>query len=483
MRNPFAGYGTTVRGERLVGRESELTLIGARLADGCGSVSVVGLPRVGKTSLVTECLRRIREDQPDRAVARLNAAAVPNGSVLLGAMLDETVLSVLTHRPEVEAELADIIALPVSSSYESYRRARRGFTRLRRLGIESVVAIDEFDAVRTYEGAGQTIQQLREILDERWRTGVSAVLISRRSLGAIEEQVADVSTLHGVCEHHHLRPLDEEGVAAIRRRAGNLLSDAGTPQDVWELTGGHPYLAEMVLCHAVDRGSVEAGWRACLAEFFVFYGHLRKLLAEDDLFSPLIQVAVGPEWSIRQGAVERLLAYGLIRPVDRGVDHGYRGWSAHFQEYLEKQSRETSSWELWSETERALRGLIEATFIRQYDDEWIERLAKKHSAIRTVVADWQDKRERERRQFGAQAAESLLSYAYPKELELLLFKEWELFQPRLGKDKTYWSQRFNLLSSFRNPTAHNREVPHFLVKEAGAYCEEILALIQSPVVT
>ncbi|MCB9629735.1 MAG: ATP-binding protein, partial [Sandaracinaceae bacterium] len=258
MRNPFAGYGTTVRGERLVGRESELTLIGARLADGCGSVSVVGLPRVGKTSLVTECLRRIREDQPDRAVARLNAAAVPNGSVLLGAMLDETVLSVLTHRPEVEAELADIIALPVSSSYESYRRARRGFTRLRRLGIESVVAIDEFDAVRTYEGAGQTIQQLREILDERWRTGVSAVLISRRSLGAIEEQVADVSTLHGVCEHHHLRPLDEEGVAAIRRRAGNLLSDAGTPQDVWELTGGHPYLAEMVLCHAVDRGSVEA---------------------------------------------------------------------------------------------------------------------------------------------------------------------------------------------------------------------------------
>ena len=54
--NPYADFGGTVTGTRFIGREAELRTIASRVfgAGGFGSIAVVGLPRIGKTSLVSE---------------------------------------------------------------------------------------------------------------------------------------------------------------------------------------------------------------------------------------------------------------------------------------------------------------------------------------------------------------------------------------------------------------------------------------------
>ena len=62
---------------------------------------------------------------------------------------------------------------------------------------------------------------------------------------------------------------------------------------------------------------------------------------------------------------------------------------------------------------------------------------------------------------------------------MLLFKEWNLFKSKMIKDKSYWVERFNLLSSFRNPVAHSREVPNHLKIVARGYCEELLGLLET----
>ena len=62
MANPFADFGATIYGKRFIGRNHELRLIDSRLFSeaGFGALAVIGLPRVGKTSLLLEAgIRKI----------------------------------------------------------------------------------------------------------------------------------------------------------------------------------------------------------------------------------------------------------------------------------------------------------------------------------------------------------------------------------------------------------------------------------------
>ena len=50
--NPFADFGSIVYGQRFVGREKELNVIAQRvLGDNYGNLAIMGLPRIGKSSL------------------------------------------------------------------------------------------------------------------------------------------------------------------------------------------------------------------------------------------------------------------------------------------------------------------------------------------------------------------------------------------------------------------------------------------------
>ena len=53
--NPFADYGSIVRGDRFVGRKKELNTIKQRvLGPNYGNLAIMGLPRIGKSSLAWE---------------------------------------------------------------------------------------------------------------------------------------------------------------------------------------------------------------------------------------------------------------------------------------------------------------------------------------------------------------------------------------------------------------------------------------------
>ena len=60
--NLFAGYGKTVHGESFVGRETEIKKIQQRLfSREFGNLSIVGLPKIGKSSLAYHSLFFQRE--------------------------------------------------------------------------------------------------------------------------------------------------------------------------------------------------------------------------------------------------------------------------------------------------------------------------------------------------------------------------------------------------------------------------------------
>jgi hypothetical protein len=235
----------------------------------------------------------------------------------------------------------------------------------------------------------------------------------------------------------------------------------------------------MILCHSWDYRSVEAGIDTSMSGMLDHYRHLRSLLEEDGLFEQLLQATVGPRWNLEMEAVERLTRYGVMRRVADADDYRFRGWSEHFQSFLEKCAREMPFWDIWRQTENTLRDLIETVCEQVFGSQWISVLEKRHSSLAMAIAECTSRMQKEQRHFGLSASDRLLEYTYPMELWAIIAAEWQHFRTILGQDKRYWNERFNMLSKLRNPTAHNREhvIPGHELAIAQGYCKELLAVI------
>ena len=62
LNNPFADFGSIVFGQRFVGREKELNAIAQRvLGDNYGNLAIMGLPRIGKSSLAWQGIMTKKE--------------------------------------------------------------------------------------------------------------------------------------------------------------------------------------------------------------------------------------------------------------------------------------------------------------------------------------------------------------------------------------------------------------------------------------
>jgi hypothetical protein len=58
-QNPFSDYGQIVKGSRFAGRKEEVQKIHNRvLGEAYGNIAIMGMPRIGKSSLVWNALCR-----------------------------------------------------------------------------------------------------------------------------------------------------------------------------------------------------------------------------------------------------------------------------------------------------------------------------------------------------------------------------------------------------------------------------------------
>lgn len=480
--NPYAGYGNIAIGDRFVGRESEIERLQKRLLPGAGSVSVIGEPRIGKSSLVKEAIRRSeRESLAAHPIVWINLATIPSGSLLLNGIVEDTLQFLQDGDTPLPSGLESILDSKSDTTYDAFRRCNRLFKRLMKSNIQTLLVIDEFDAVRQYDDASNVIQSLRELIYHQYATGLSAIFISRRSLLALELQVGDVSTLNGVCEQQYLGPFDENSVKAMAHRCSPFWLLADTELELLNsITGGHPFLTEMLLCSSFPNTSIEEGFKIIAADFFDYYEHLQQLLREDGLFEQLVQITVGPTWSVNIGSVDRLLRYGLIKSTSSNQNQLERlvAWSDHFQSYLEKCSRDIPIWPLWHETEKCIRSFIENICSEAYGENWLNMLKARHKSVSETIDECEKRLELEKKKFPLAGMQYILYYTYPMDLWQIISAEWQIFSPKLKHDKNYWAQRFQHLAKIRTPTAHIREyvIPEQDVMLAQAMCKELIDL-------
>lgn len=64
LNNPFADYGKIIHGDRFIGRIPEIRAIEQRVIgrEKYGNLAIMGLPRVGKTSLAWQAIMEKKDD-------------------------------------------------------------------------------------------------------------------------------------------------------------------------------------------------------------------------------------------------------------------------------------------------------------------------------------------------------------------------------------------------------------------------------------
>lgn len=469
--NPFGGRGAPVSGSRLVGRGLLLDRLIMRISSEA-HCSIVGLPRMGKTSLAREMLRRL-----DTA-----AAGLVSGYVTLDAIRGPIQAYTRILEETSPDTLDDLIHPRTRDHDEAYESFLRVLRKRRRSGEKSVIVIDEMDAIVRdgFADAPLFVSRLRELANDRDRFGITFVYISRRSLDMIQGAV-DCSTLAGLCEVVYLKPLERDGVDALCMRSPISVDNSGR-EALWQITGGHPYLAEVVMCEAVDKGgsllnakAIEAAQHEQSHEFTNQYRHLGTLLSQDQMFDAMCELAVGPRWrTFEPHTVSLLKHYGILRGSDETAG-GVECFSQHFREYLALLTRSTPSWILLGDAERQLRFLVQERMVDSYGNDWFDRLRTKLPKLSDALDKLIQQRVREKRMFGDAASDFILDYAYIGDLKDLVFAEWEKYRAVLGGAKADWERRFQEIMKVRNPMAHHRCVPADVLQEAERSCKVLLS--------
>lgn len=487
--NPHADFGGTVTGARFVGRESELRAIANRVfgAGGFGSIAVVGLPRIGKTSLVSEAIRRAEENSSiwrKTIVVRLNVGTVDSIGSLFRSLIEDlrdTLRERGFHDDLIDRRIAEAINTPDLD----FGAVRRVFKAIRQADIRPVCILDEFDAGRrVFEDTPQCFHWLRELCSNP-EFKAAVVIVAKRRLQDVARLAGHESDYWAnVLLTLPLKPLLDGDVSEFIARLeeeGVGLSNANRTQ-LLALCGGHPYLLDAFAYHAwnlIDRGgetSVDWIEATCGTLLYEYFEQVSTVLEDGPMLSTAVQVFVGPQWDVTPGDLDALYELGIAVRDEDGLP---RAFSREFEEYLRLAERDIDVWSLWRETEQVLRKVLELHLERAFGTNWSDELCKARPKHRAAVESWQEKREKERSRFGPRAETSLLAYTYPMDLFELMVIDWmRLGAPLLGPDKQSWALKFRVLSRVRIPLAHNREraVSEGERDQARGICQEILDL-------
>ena len=370
ITNPYAGYGFIVAGPEFVGRTTAISSIRNRTFTSLetASVSIVGPPRVGKSSLA-----RHVQDQLATGRSVRGLTFVPVWITVSGCDSEQSLFRELAYAIQTWMSDRDLHTDRLEPLYESLSgavswddmrmRMRTYLRRLRWLQYQVVAVLDEFDAARNVFRRSAPYEFLRALAYEP-DVRVALITTSRRGLAEIVvRSTPELSTFPQIFGLPiTLGGFDARELAALIARSPHIGADLADPLSAWlsRETGGQPFLASALLAVLHDRWVNDGvpppaelphhlgeAVTACSELTVLHHEQMLELLRDEDRLHTLLEVLFGPQVTAQPQDAERLAKEGIIRPTA----DGWTGFSENFQEYLGLLERRSDDWSFWQLTE------------------------------------------------------------------------------------------------------------------------------------
>lgn len=528
--NPFVRNNTPVNKGQFIGREDEIenpdfTNIKDHIFQNTSptNLAIVGIPRVGKSSLVLNAIANRENDLYDQKkvlTIQIDFSLYRNSTEFFCSLVhrcEEKMKSKDCYKSDVLNAAEKVHQEAAENSQYNIDSIQAFFSEVGRTDHHLLFILDKFDhAPKIFEDE-QDFYRLRELAR---RSEISFVLIANRCIDVIEQEARSSSPFHQLFEppvrlamfsnddlDSYFSKFDIVGIQISENDRGKILHYCGYHPNLLQLLGYH-----IANSHASKKAfDVDKIFQDTLRGYVDnYYNQLCEFLKAIKLLQPLHQILSGN--TIDSDPEDELKRYGLIQKDANG---SYAAYSKHFQEYLKanrkkfrdnyKSSEQNQTPEdsvssvvpaeslaeferlkiTWSETEEAFREIITTAMSRQFGDAWIEEVVEIYAIFQTIIGKCRKrKQDQEGKSSGnVELSESnLFGFTMTSELfdAILDNTLWNNFFQRIfGKNWNYWKERQEFIVPIgRRLTEHNNK-ENFLDDQKltfAGYCEEILRI-------
>ena len=472
--NPFAGFGAIVRGESFVGRDIEIKRVHQRvLSNEFGNIGIVGIPKIGKSSLIDNALYKERQvlwatkkylvvwhsmkstDSPIKFFIKLVLGVYED---LKRNKVDESLLQYL-NESLTELKRADI------SYIETEHYLLTFFGDITASGIRVIVCIDEFDHAKDI--FKEVHYQLLRTLSYEPNHKICLVTTSRRNIYDIEYYSGGGSTLFGTFDYLYLGCFsDPETIELFSLVKEPLKIEEGDKISILEITGNHPYLLALVTYKYLSEISNGRPLNEILDDVKVdvlkYFDDIFYVLDQDGLAQKLIRFYSGILDGISQSEEEYIKKYGLFKMIAKD---DFVPFSELFESYLKLKWRESPFKDTWPEAERSIRKLISDGLNHVYGASWEGSVVSDLPNIKfpppdvDLIGTLKDQRRKEQKNFGPRASNNLVDQMLPRHYPIFIKLHWtEYYQNILGNTEAYWLDNLDFIAKvIRNPIQHSRQ--------------------------
>lgn len=516
--NPFSDYGGIVDRARFVGREEEIFAIENRvLGPNYGNLAIMGLPRVGKSSLAWTAIIGKKEQllREKTIPVFLTVGSFKTSTDLLKSMVarvhDELELLGMENRLEqLTQKVTDSLFRHPLEPVEIVNRVQKYFRLLKRSGYKTIVVLDEFDSTESHFDFTD-FQTLRE-LSTMPETKVCLVTVSRKTIQEIESINGAISNFYGTFSDIRLGLFSRKDMQLYWKRIEEygISVDEEYKEKIDYFVGAHPFLLdlfndetfkyEILRYKKTGSGTLQDVDRKIQLELLHFFENMLDTLNKEKLVDKAIQLIVGPVYDVSAMDEEKLLRYQFIektaasdkeklfgRMIGPQVENNaYMCFSNYFSRLFEHRFvTDIDYWPLWTETERKVRKLIKTYLAGAYPPDWEKEIRKKFEGD----AAWSEKfraleviRASNKKLF-ADASDHLIDYTLTRNMyDLFISTAWsDFFEKIFQGNKKDWAKIFKFLSDIRNPMAHNNKefISADQLATAKIYCDKIIKKIDS----
>lgn len=501
MANPYANYGATVRAADFIGRAQHVRAIHNRMFayHDFAPVSIVGPPRVGKSSLARLVLDEFAVGRSQQGLTFLPVWLTVSGFDSEDSLFHDLAAEIQQWLDDEDPRSAALQpyydAFTAAASWnEMCRRLKVYLRKVRRAGYQVVAVLDEFDAAGTIFTRAAPFEFLRSIAYEPV-TRIALITTSRRRLAEIVvrstpeistfEQIFGQPEVLGCFSSQELADLIGRSPCADKELQSLLLG--------WltQETGGQPFLSAALLSGLHERWAASqvptsdavdqefaAAVIACGQLTVEQYETMLRSLREEGRLGKLLEVLFGPQETAGPADAQQMAREGIIKETESG----WAAFSESFGQYLLllEDTRASDDRRLWHRTETGLRAALASALEHAYGDTWQTRLAESQPKL---ARELDMRRERERAWAEPADDGTLLDFTNPRELREIIRLHWAQVEPTFRHSREAWLDRIDLLARVRNPMAHNRRSSPVLMDRFRIACQEVLEWLPSPAIS
>jgi AAA+ ATPase superfamily predicted ATPase len=503
MVKPFV-VGSVASGRKFIGRQEYLKKMASVMrynTNGC--ISVTGLPRIGKTSIVQKALRTYPKGV---LPVYVNLASMTSFFDLwmkicqgIFTLLDGQ--GILFAFEQYQEKISNACR---QSSYEDLREFLIDFfMELAKEKYKCVIAIDEFDHILKKvfgdkNECGTYLNFMRDLFSQRTDVRLSLIVISRRDVASIEGRISAGSTFHGVFGDNIIGIWgfnDNDYERYLQMLRNSKINQNQKIIHFIEVFGGRsPYLLAHVgnyLCENRDNADGIAQFSRNQG-MINYYRDLIEILKRENYYETMIKIFIGPKYDLKRFEVETLKNMGYVSDFTEDGIKKPRSISKDFTLYFNDVLINEDNINIWpnlNETELHLREKIKGVLLDKYGNNWeieIKNIYKQKFSQnqsdfkRFINLEKADAFISSQKKTYPGYEYSLLKVLAIWELRNLINYFWndgmrEVFH-NVPKDELL--KKLDLLQRARDPLAHAN--PEYLTPEevhlADIYCNEIKKL-------